>query len=197
MRHLMPTVGSVPVWLALAAALSGFAVGRAGPGEAAVAAQSLPVASPVAECVPPGPTAVPLPTPTPTPVPPAAMNAPLPYPGGWEIAVKDATTATAVETETPTGVFVRVVLAVTNTGTGARYFPITDFVLSDGQNRVFSLAVGATGYAVAGSGLGRPPGGPTDMVVVFDVPTDAAQPFVLESTADPTFRVRVALAVRG
>jgi hypothetical protein len=42
-----------------------------------------------------------------------------------------------------------------------------------------------------------PPSTPTDGIVIFDIQVDAHGPFVLESTADPTFRVEVKEEIRG
>jgi hypothetical protein len=201
MRRAMALLGSVPIWVAVAAALVGFLAGRMAPSGTVDAAP--PLASPAAgtpapECILPSPTPEPSPTPSPTPVPPAAMNQPLPYAGGWTIAVKDATNAPRIEEETATGVFVRITLAITNTSGARQAFPYSDFVLRDGQGRVYELALAATGWANPGQRFSRPPGGPTDLVLVYDVP--AAVPtgeLVLESTVDPTFRVRLAAAQRG
>ena len=42
-----------------------------------------------------------------------------------------------------------------------------------------------------------PPSLPTNGFVIFDVATDAVGPFILESTADPAFRVVIEVQLRG
>jgi Domain of unknown function (DUF4352) len=157
------------------------------------------------ECTaPPSPTTtvLPSPTPTPTPVPPAAMNQPLPYRGDtWTVTVTGVTkTATVTgynQSATAKGIYVLVNLTATNNGTTGQRFPFQDFILVDDRGRVFELAT--TESIMVSGNWSRlfPPSLQTDTALVFDVMPDAGDGFVLESRADPMFRVQADIIARG
>jgi hypothetical protein len=142
-------------------------------------------------------------TPTPaatlTPAPPAAQGQPLPYGENWTIAVTGASTATNVIDNFPKGVYVFVNLTITNNDATKRFFKYDDLRLLDNQGRVYitELVVSSRVAIDHPINFGFNPSLPTDTVVVFDVATDAGQSFILESTADPTFREQVNLEMRG
>jgi hypothetical protein len=70
-------------------------------------------------------------------------------------------------------------------------------VLIDAAGRTYRLTVD-TGASFE-TGWFRPiaPSLPTQINVLFAVTPDAGDRFVLESTADPTFRIQLELAARG
>jgi hypothetical protein len=141
----------------------------------------------------------PTPAATPTPAPPAAQGQPLPYGENWTIAVTGASTATNVTDNFPNGVYVLVNLTITNNDATKRFFKYNDLRLLDNQGRIYisELFVSSRVPIDHPINFGFNPSIPTDTVVVFDVAVDAGQPFILESTADPTFREEVNLEMRG
>lgn len=153
-----------------------------------------------AVCTPP-PTSTPTPSPTPTVVPtlvpPVAAGQPLPYAGDWTVTVNDVSLLTNFVDVTPQGIFVRVSLTIVNNTGTARAFPYKELDLRDTQGRTFVTPIEVITRNEAGWYSLFPPNLPTDGFVIFDVAADATGPFVLESTADPTFRVQVALENRG
>lgn len=156
-------------------------------------------ASPAA-CTPP-PTSTPQPSPTPTavptPVPPAAAGQPLPYAGDWTVQVIDLALLPNFSDLTPQGIYARVSLLITNNTGTARSFPYDELVLRDEQGRTFVTPLEIKTRNEAGWFSPFPPFLPTDGFVIFDIATDATGPFILESTADPTFRVQIVLEQRG
>jgi hypothetical protein len=147
----------------------------------------------------PSPTPTPSPTATPTPVPPAAMDEPLPYPENWTIAVTGIASATNIGDNIPDGIFMIVSLTVTNNEATERFFPYGDFVLVDDQGRPFVEDVFLASRVPIDQPINFqfPPSLPLDTAIVFDVATDVGTSFILESTADPTFRVKADIEMRG
>jgi hypothetical protein len=145
----------------------------------------------------PVPTETPPPTATPTPVPPVAMGQPLSYQGDWTVVVTGFLAAPSSDTA-PSGKFVQVNATVTNNAASTRKFPFGDWVLVDAAGRVFKMADTATTQLYGPSWyLGIDPSLATDFRIVFDVAADAGPAFILESAADPTFRVAVQLQALG
>jgi hypothetical protein len=154
-------------------------------------------------CVPPTPTPTPVPTETPvptatpTPVPPVAMGTALPYADDWTVNVTGLLPAPASEA-IPSGRFVQVTATITNNGEGRRTFSFGEWRLVDPSGRVFMMADSVTTQLYGASWyLGIDPSLETEFRIVFDVASDAGSAFILESSADPTFRVAVQLQQLG
>jgi hypothetical protein len=98
---------------------------------------------------------------------------------------------------TPEGIYAKVNLTITNNTGNSRSFPYEELVLRDGQGRSFISPNEIKTRNEAGWFSPFPPSLPTDGFVIFDIATDAVGPFILESTADPTFRVQIELEQRG
>jgi len=143
------------------------------------------------------PVATMTPAPTATAVPPVASGTTLPYAGSWLVTAGEASTATTIAVATAAGQFVRLELTVINESTAARAFPVSELILLDAAGRIYDVDLGASLLADPTLQGQIPPSLPTDGAVVFDVAADAGQRFILQSRADPTFRVTVALAQRG
>jgi Domain of unknown function (DUF4352) len=141
----------------------------------------------------------PTPAATSTPAPPAAQGQPLPYGHNWTVEVTGAASSSNVGDYFPDGVFMLVNLNITNNDSAKRFFKYSDLRLVDDQGRIFiSDTLVSSRMPIDHSISSRfDPSLPTDTVVVFDVATDAGQSFILESTADPTFREQVNLEMRG
>jgi hypothetical protein len=139
------------------------------------------------------------PTATPTPAPPAAQGQPVPYGDNWTVAVTGAASASNVTDYFPDGVFILVNLNITNNEADKRYFRYSDLRLVDKNGRVFASDTLVSSRVPIDHSISSrfDPSIPTDTVAVFDVATDAGQSFILESTADPTFREQVNLEMRG
>jgi hypothetical protein len=138
-------------------------------------------------------------TATPTPAPPTAQGVPVPYGENWTIVVTSASTALHVGDQTPVGTFVLVNLTITNNESTVRFFDYGNFRLVDDQGRVYVDDVSIASHAETDHPINFQfdPNIPTETVDVFDVAVDAGTQFILESTADPTFRVQVSLEMRG
>lgn len=157
------------------------------------------VAQPVI-CTPapsPTPTLTPTPEPTATPVPPAPMGQELTYAGNWTVVVNGFTAAPGGKVA-PGNKLVQVHVTVTNRGAEPRRFLFDDWRLVDAQGRVFLLSVTATSDLYGpGFVANLPPNLAQELTLVFEVTADAGPGFILESTADPTFRVAVVLQQLG
>jgi hypothetical protein len=138
-------------------------------------------------------------TSTPTPAPPTAQGVPVPYIDNWTVEVSSASSAANVTDHFPEGVFILVNLTITNNLSEARFFEYDDLRLVDDQDRVFNSDVSVSSRVPIDQKINFQfePNLPSETVVVFDVATDAGTQFILESTADPTFRVQVSLEMRG
>jgi hypothetical protein len=214
---------SMPKWgLALIIAgvvLMGFLAGRVSTADSARAQDATPDATAISEsereelnrlrtqvaqtvvCTPPPtaiPTVEPSPTATPTPVPPKAMGESLEYVDGWTVVVNSLTIPGTSDRISPAGKFLQVSLTVTNNSDENRSFPFRDLSLVDEQGRSFRMSDEATTQYYGPSWyLGSDPYLPADFTVLFDVAADAGSNFILESRADPTFRVAVQMQVLG
>ncbi len=224
MRTRLSQTTMTSLWLVFLAIVAGFVLGRAsaggsGPGALAQsdAGGARATATRAAELMelerlrtqvaqtPPAvictPAATATPTPTPTPVPPAAMNTPLPFADDWTVmvtsVVKTAMVSGFNQSATAKGVYVQVNLLITNNARDRRTFPFGDLILVDTQGRVFEPALMASIIAGGTWSFFFPTSDPTASAVIFDVPADAGDIFVLESRKDPAFRVRLDVQLRG
>jgi hypothetical protein len=134
------------------------------------------------------------PTPTPTPV---SAGQPLSYPDGWTVVVGDVSLLPAIGEFLPVGVFAQVGLTLTNSTDQARRFPFTDLRLRDEQGRIYFPVSEPQVMYDAGWFIYVEPSLPFSSPAIFDIATDAAGPFVLESVADAGFRVLVGSQSRG
>jgi hypothetical protein len=219
---MKPSMRTMTLWVILVALSIGFVAGRlwtpSGIGATTTTGSPVPEATATREaeleelerlrtqvaqaetvCAEPTNTVTPSPTITPTPVPPVAAGQPLPYGENWTVEVLELSSATLVDEETPEGVFIVVTMTITNNEATERLFPFEEFVLVDEQGRPFVIDVRATILHPGGVGTRHRflPSLPTDTAIVFDVAEDAGTTFILESTADPTFRVQLSLEMRG
>ncbi len=156
--------------------------------------------TPVAVICTPAPTVTSTPesspTPSPTSVPPVAAGELVPYADDWTVTVGGVALRPSIRGAIATGIFAAVDLRLVNEGTAQRPFPLENLVLVDSAGRTFTPSVAATVEASIETGVGGwnspiAPGIPGETVVVFDVAADASDPFILQSTTDPTFRVEV------
>lgn len=192
MRRLGAIEFSPTIWVAVAALALGFVLGRGLPlTETTAATQSQ--ATPAVACLP-SPAASPVALAT-----PAVTGESLSYGDGWTIEVTDATKLPAIRDYAAEGVFVAVALRITNDTASGRFFPFDQLILLDEQERPFIVNGFITNQYANSAGIHHtfPPSLPTGTAVVFDVREDVGDSFVLQSTADPTFRVRIDLALRG
>jgi hypothetical protein len=218
-RETIPISKRALLWIVVGAILVGFVAGRTAGGGGVGAAATEPNATATrsaelaeldrlrtqvaqtAVCSPaPSATATgtPAPTATATPVPPAAMGQPLAYVGDWTVVVKSFTVAPSSATYTPVGKLLQVSVTVTNNAAEHRALEFRDWSLVDEQGRTFQMSAEATSQLYGPSWyLGSDPSLPADYVIAFDVAVDAGPAFVLESTADPTFRVAVQVQLLG
>jgi hypothetical protein len=94
--------------------------------------------------------------------------------------------------------FAVVGMNVRNDASAERSFDFWSLRLVDASGRVFEPAIAATVVAnTSHPYTGFDPGIPRDVALVFDVAADTGERFILESTADPTFRVEVMLTRLG
>jgi hypothetical protein len=211
------STSKVTLWVTLIALFVGFAAGRVWTptGTGATTSAGTPIAGATATrdaelqeleqlrtqvAQPATPCAqTPTPAATPTPAPPAAQGQPLPYVENWTVKVTGASTATNVAESFPKGVYVLVNLTITNNEAEKRFFKYEDLRLLDDHGRVFisDQYVSTRVRIDQRINFQFDPSIPTDTAVVFDVATDVGQSFILESTADPTFREQVNLEMRG
>ena len=212
-------------WIALGALIIGYVVGTTGagrshgavdarqadatptrgaeqPADADVASLQTQVAelSTAAICTP-APvataTAVPSPTATATPVPPAPAGQPVPYGQDWTVTVTGLTVTKTIDLVSADGVFAIVSFTVVNETTAEANFPFFDLQLRDDAGRVYGISPTGTGAGNIAVFQRFQPGIPATTAVVFDVAADAGDQFILESVAEPTFRVQVALSRLG
>lgn len=187
-RGISPTI-----WVAVIALVLGFALGRGWPLTGTTTATQSQ-ATPSVACLP-SPAASPAALAS-----PVAVGQPLPYGDGWTVEVTGATKLTTIEEHVPEGIFVAVALTITNdTATTGRFFPFEELVLLDDRDRPFVVDGFFTNQYINSAGVhhGFNPSLPTDTAFVFDVREDVGDAFIVQSTADPSFRVRLDLALRG
>jgi len=147
--------------------------------------------TPIAECPPLAAS------PVATPVAPAVAGQPLPYDEGWTVTVVAASDQAPTAGQSDLGRTVRVDVVVVNALPDARQFPFPDWILIDRDGRRYGFSI--VGSSNLGSGWARrvEPTLPVEIAIAFEVLPDTAGPFVIESDAEPTFRVAVELAQRG
>ena len=184
------------------ALLLGFAVGRFSAGGPEARAATSVAGSPVAVACSPMATSTPEPSPTPTPtatvVPPAAMGQPMAYAGDWTVVVNAIALVPTFGDLTPqAGAFASVRLTITNTTGDRLRFPYGDLTLLDEDGRTYFPSRDSRLVPEVGWFNRLDPSVPTDGLVIFDIAAEATGPFILESTADPTFRVQLVLEDRG
>jgi hypothetical protein len=119
------------------------------------------------------------------------------YGDDWTVTITDISLMPTFSTVTAQGIFARVSLAAVNNATQPLRFPYDDLVLRDSLGRSYLPAVEAKTQLQAHYFDEFPPSLPTDGFVIFDIRADAEGPFILESTADPTFRVVIQVQLRG
>jgi hypothetical protein len=203
---------SLFVWLIVSALLLGFLVGwivRAEPAASATTTEADATATRAAELeeleqlrtqVAEQATACAdeQPSPTPTQVPAGETGQEYPYGDGWTIIVIDAVPVPGTDIVKPSGAFLQVNLTLTNNGRENEIFPFHELVLIDSQQRSYAISTEASRELVAQDwDFFVEPSQPTAKSVIFDVAPDAGTSFVLESTKDPAFRVKVELVQRG
>ena len=155
------------------------------------------VANPLA-CTP-APTATSIPaTATPTQVPLAQTGVPLLYLNLWTITVLGIAPTPGSQEVRPAGQFMQVNLTVAHSDDAVSMIPHLDFRLTDSAGRL-SVIDQAVNRALLGNAwlLGVSPGVTETRAWIFDVAADAGDSFVLESNADPTFRVALKVEQRG
>jgi hypothetical protein len=203
---------SLVVWLLVSALLLGFLVGwivRAEPAASAATTEADATVTRAAELeeleqlrtqVAEQATACAdkQPSPTPTQVPAGEMGQAFPYGEGWTVVVVDAVTIPGTDAVKPSGAFLQVNLTLTNNGRENEIFPFNELVLIDSQQRSYAISTEASRELVAQDwDFFVEPSQPTAKSVIFDVAPDAGTSFVLESTKDPAFRVKVEIVQRG
>jgi hypothetical protein len=203
---------SIVVWLLVSALMLGFLVGwiaRAEPVTSAATTEADATATRAAELVEleqlrtqvaeqATACADDQPTPTPTQVPAGEMGQEYPYGDGWTVIVIDAVTVPGTEATKPSGAFLQVNMSLTNNGRENKIFPFNELVLIDSQQHSYAISTEASREFVAQDwDFFVEPSQPTGKSVIFDVAPDAGTSFVLESTKDPAFRVKVEIVQRG
>lgn len=139
-----------------------------------------------------------LPTPSPTEAPISLMGNPVPYAGIWTITVLGITPTPAVTVAPPTGKYMQVNLSASHAQRTSQILRLTDFLLRDSMDR-FSVPSAGTNREIFGNlwMASVDPGVSMNAAIVFDVAADAGDSFILESNADPTFRVAMTVEQRG
>jgi hypothetical protein len=147
----------------------------------------------------PAPTETPVPpTATATDVPLARSGQPLSYLELWTITVLDIAPTPGSDEVQPAGQFMQVNLTIAHGSRQAETLVFTDFILIDSSGRFATVQV-STNQQLLGPtwGLGLEPGVTEMRSMIFDVAADAGDAFILESNADPGFRVALEIEERG
>jgi hypothetical protein len=146
----------------------------------------------------PAPTETPARTPTPTEVPLAATGVPLPYLGDWTVTVTGVSPAPIFKDTKPAGKFMQVNLTLAHESRDSQFMAVSDFLLIDSQGRYSTpLSMGSAAMVDQGWQYEVAPGVTKNRAIIFDVAADAGDSFILESKADPTFRVAMTVEQRG
>jgi hypothetical protein len=116
----------------------------------------------------------------------------------WTITVLGISPTVNPDGVKPAGKLMQVSLTASHADASAKLPPLPDFRLVDSKGR-FSVVDIALNQSKFGSdwGLSVNPGVTATVSVVFDVAADAGDSFILESNADPTFRVAMTVEQRG
>ena len=147
----------------------------------------------------PASTSTPVPpTATATQVPPASVGIPLAYMNTWTITVQGIVMVPGTDQVRAKGKFMQLAMTLSHSERSTKLVPYLDFVLVDSAGR-FSTVDQGINQALFGNNwlFGIGPGEVQDRSFVFDVAADAGDSFILESKADPTFRVAMTVEQRG
>jgi hypothetical protein len=138
------------------------------------------------------------PSPTPTQGPAGEMGQEHQYGDIWTVVVVDAVPVPGTDTVKPKGMFMEVHLILTHHEPINKAFPFHELVLVDSQDRPYTVAANESRELIApGWDAYTEPSQPTARTILFDVAPDAGTSFVLESTMNPAFRVKVEIVQRG
>jgi hypothetical protein len=137
-------------------------------------------------------------TATATEVPLAQTGVPLPYLDIWTITVLGIAPTPGSPEAQPQGQFMQVNLTVSHSSRKPETLLLPRFVLADGSGRFSSIDI-AVNQKIFGPfwGLSLESGVTENRSMIFDVAADAGSSFILESNADPTFRVALTVEQRG
>jgi hypothetical protein len=137
-------------------------------------------------------------TATPTQVPPLETGVPVSYLGIWSITVLGISPFPTTDKVKPNGKFMQVNVTASHSSRNAELLLLTDFILTDANGRFAAVDL-SINQSVYGStwGLSIAPGVTEMRSIVFDVAADAGDSFILESNADPMFRVAMTVEQRG
>ena len=140
----------------------------------------------------------PVPTATATQVPLATTGELLPYLDIWSITVLGIAPAVAPNDLRPDGKFMQLNLTAAHSASTPQLLALTKFVLTDSDG-VFAVPGISVNQKFFGPGwaLHIQPGVTENLSVIFDVAAAAGDSFILESNADPTFRVGMTVEQRG
>lgn len=151
-------------------------------------------------------TPVSTPTLTPTQEPTATATIVPAIPAGQEVLYNDVFAITVLNIENvgstgdlaPSGVFLRVNLTFRNLTGSFQAPPHNDWRLVDASGDGYGVDFTAS-LGIVGPYWGSSIGGheTATLGVVFDVSTDAGSTFVLESVAEPGFRIELSIVSRG
>lgn len=152
------------------------------------------VAQPVV-CTPaPDPTV----TPTPTIAPPVPAGQEMTYGDDWTIVVVNMQPVRAPDGVDATGQLVLIQLQLKNETDGKEIPPFTELRLVGPDGAVGRVHLDASSEIVGPLWINAIPAGASEeRGVVFDMPGAGGGAYVLESDADPTFRVELELEQRG
>jgi hypothetical protein len=209
-----------PWWLVVIALVIGLAIGRgssigpvaraADPTVDATATRTAELAelndlrTKVAQtvvCTPPAtstPTMTPEPTFTPTVVPVVPVGEAIQYGKTFTITVNGITDVGQPDDLQPNGRFLGVYVTMENLTNSPQWPSFDDWRLVDSSGKSYRLDSQAT-QNVFGKTWGLPvsKNATEERGVVFDVPVDVGDTFILESDTQPTFRVGLVLESRG
>jgi hypothetical protein len=146
----------------------------------------------------PAATETPAPTSTATRVPISPTGLPLPYGKLWTIVVLGISPAPISTDLAPSGKFMQITLSVSHSSRTSEYLEVADFLLTDDAGR-FSVPLPLSNPLMIDLGwqYELDPGVTRGRAIIFDVAADAGDSFILESNADPTFRVGMTIEQRG
>lgn len=140
----------------------------------------------------------PAPSPTATQAPLASTGEPLPYLDVWTITVLGISPTPGSPDSPPAGQFMQVNLTVSHSANSAQILPYQDFILTDDAGRFSVLDAGINSSLLGNVWLvAVGPGVTENRAWIFDVPVDAGDTFILESSADPALRVALEIEQRG
>lgn len=144
------------------------------------------------------PAATATPEPTATQVPAVQAGTPISYQGLWTIAALGIAPLPVSNDPRPSGKFMQVTLEVSHSASSIQLIPYTDFLLVDSAGRFANVDQGVNRAYLGNAWLqGVEVGVKEIRSLIFDVAADAGDSFVLESQADPTFRVALTVEARG